>query len=360
MKQFLSLLAGLALTASAHAQITITSSNMPVSGDTLRYSVASPTSTTFSPADSGASMTWDYTLTPISQGVDTYQLAASVNLFYAVLGITDYGYKVADSLPGVGALLAGTTVNSIYTFFNNSSAEFKANGFGAMIDGIPAPFSYTTPDVWYFFPLTYGSSDSSHFQLNISIPSLGGIKEVGYRKTRVDGWGTIATPYYTTPVSCIRVRSEIHQIDSVSIDTLFTIGLPVNTVEYKWLVTGDHYPALWITTNLLPGSGTETVSSIRYRDSYRQLDTTSFNAVSVVNKDMTALTAYPVPAVDGRVTIGVPSSWQHYSICVYDVQSRMVLTPSASAKLDISSLPSGQYLAFVQSGDNKGYVRLVR
>ena len=359
MKRLLSAVAAMFVMQSAFAQITITTADMPVSGDTLRYSIASPLTTTFSPADSGTGMAWNYVLTPIAQGADTFRTAGSVNLAYAFLIPTGCGYKVADSLPGVGTFLAGTTITQLYTFFANSAAEYKAQAFAALIDGLPAPFNYTTPDVWYFFPLTYASTDSSDFKLNITVPSLGGIKETGYRKTRVDGWGTITTPYFTTPVNCIRVRSEIHQVDSISIST-FTFGLPVYTVEYKWLVNGEHYPALWITSNVNAATGAETVSSVRYRDSYRSFDTTAANAVTQVSNNTTVLKAFPNPANNGTVTIDVPAAWKTFTVDVYDMQGKAVASFANARELNIAKLPAGQYLARVASGSNVGYVQLTK
>ncbi len=360
MKRLLSVVVAMSIMQSAFAQITITTADMPVSGDTLRYSFSSPTATTFSPADSGTAMAWNYALTPIAQGADTFQTASSVNFAYLLLGLTAYGYKVADSFPGIGALLPGTSIKQIYTFFANSTSKYKADGFGALIDGIPSPFSYTTADVWYFFPLTYGSTDSSDFKLNITVPSLGGIKEVGYRKTRVDGWGTITTPFYPTPVNCIRVRSEIHQTDSVSIGTLFNFGIPANTVEYKWLVNGEHYPALWITSAVNPLTGAETVSNIRYRDSYRTIDTSSVNGVAQVNRNIAILKAFPNPAYSGVVTIDVPASWQTFTIEVYDMQQKLVASYANVRELNLQQLPAGQYVGRVVSGGNVGYVQIVK
>ncbi len=359
MKKALLVIAALLIFHTGYSQITITSADMPVAGDTLRYSIASPASSTFSPADSGASFSWSYALTPISQAVDTYQTAISVNIFYAALGITAYGYKVADSLPTLGAL--PISIHDVYTFFEKvTTAKYEAKAFAANISGLPTPIDYSVPDVWYFFPLGYTNNDSSNFALNIAIPSLGGIKEVGYRKSRVDGWGTIATPYFTTPANCIRIRSEIHQIDSVTITGLATIGFPANTVEYKWLVNGEHYPALWITTTVPPGGGAETVSSIMYRDTYRSFDTANTTAIRNATKSIQKLNAYPNPSANGIVTIDVPADWSAFYIRVMDLQSRQVAMFNNQRQINISSLPAGQYLCQVSSGSKVAYVQLTR
>ncbi len=344
---------------NAQAQITITASDMPVAGDTLRYSFTSPVGTAISPADSGANVIWNYTLAPIRQAVDTYQLAGSVNLLYAFLiGTTAAGYKVADSLP-LGGFLP-ISIQQVYTFFEKKTSprnRYIANAFAANISGIPTPILYTEPDVWYYFPLTYLNQDSSTFRLNITVPTLGSIKQAGYRKTRVDGWGTITTPYYTTPVNCIRVRSEIHQVDSIPLGT-FKLGIPVNTVEYKWLVNGDHYPALWVTSNLMPGGAGETISSIKYRDIKR--DSIIVNQVASVVNNVTELSAYPNPASTGFVTIDMPADWTNVSVDIFDIQSKNVAHFNDQRTINISQLPAGIYLGRVISGGNSGYFKFTK
>lgn len=343
---------------AATAQITLTSGDMPVAGDSLRFSNAQLPDSAISPADSGANVTWNYPLTMVSQGINNYQLAASVNILYAVtVGFTASGYKVADSLPLPGGL--PISIQQVYTFFEvkNSPSRYDADAFAANISGIPTAIKYTKDDVWYDFPLTYGSQDSNNFVLNIAIPTLGGIKETGYRKTRVDGWGTITTPYYTTPVNCIRVRSEIHQIDSIPLGT-FNIGFPVNTVEYKWLVNGDHYPALWVTSNLGFGGGNEVITSVRYRDEYR--DTANVNKVANIAPSISVIKAVPNPTINGTVNLEVPDSWQKFEVEVFDMQSKRVACFHNERQIDISALPAGNYAGRITSGNQTGYVLLVK
>lgn len=364
MKRILTTIITILFFQSAFAQtpITITASDMPVAGDTLRYSFSSPAGSAISPGDSGANVTWDYALSPTSQGIDSYLTALQVNpLYFLTVGPTAVGYKVADSFPIPGGFIP-ISIQQIYTFFEKKTTprnRYIANAFAANISGIPTPIIYTEADVWYFFPLNYLNQDSAKFILNITLPGgvLGAIKQSGYRKTRVDGWGTITTPYYTTPVSCIRVRSEIHQIDSIPLGPI-KIGLPVNTVEYKWLVNGDHYPALWVTSNLLPGGGGETITSIKYRDVWH--DTGTVNKVANITRNITELSANPNPSVNGVVTLDLPTDWQTFLVEIYDMQSKEVARFQNQRQINIGSLPSGTYIARVSSGANTGYVKIVR
>ena len=337
-------------------QITITAADMPVSGDMLRYSIASPVGSSISLSDTGASVTWNYALVPIRQAVDTFKLAAAVNFLYAItVGATASGYKVADSFPGIPL-----PIKQLYTFFETKSGpgRYQAKAFAANISGIPTAANYSKPDVWYYLPLNFGNNDSADYSLNFSLASVGGIKQEGYRKTRVDGWGTITTPFYTAPTNCIRVRSEIHEIDSISFGTT-TFGLPRNSVEYKWLVNGAHYPALWVTTSIF--GGTETISNIRYQDSVRDLNPPlpvaagqlTTNAIKTVN-------VFPNPSAQGIFTVDVPAEWTTFTVEVYNSLSENVANYINQRCLDLGTMPHGIYLVRIMSGDKTAIARLER
>src|SRR6188472_3080704 len=105
----LCLLAGTAL----KAQITITAADMPVNGDTLRYSTSLPTAS-LNLSNTGANIAWDYsTLVPQAQVVDTYKTAAAAGYTGGGIPGTAFGYKVADTLPG-----APLPVKDVYVFFS--------------------------------------------------------------------------------------------------------------------------------------------------------------------------------------------------------------------------------------------------
>jgi hypothetical protein len=360
MKRLLPILAALFFCHCGYSQITITAADMPVANDTFVYSNMAITGTAISPADSGANTSWSYNLTPSSQGMDIYMTTAEVSTILSFTLPADiYGYKVADSFPGiVNTLLKlaapNITITNLYTFFEKIDipSAYVASAFAASINTIPVGTNYTNPDVWYIFPLTYGSSDSNNYSLPINIPSTGGITETGYRKTTVDGWGTITTPYYTTPVNCIRVRSEIHEIDSLSFGGT-TLGFPRNSVEYKWLVNEDHFPALWVVSNVI--GGTEVISSIKYRDSVR-----AGVAVNNVASTSTSVSAFPNPSANGLFTLGIPSNWTSYHVDVFDVKSVIVASQDNQCLIDLRSLVSGTYYVRVLSGTNVAFVPVAK
>lgn len=359
LKNLLLLAGSAALAATASAQITITAPDMPVSGDTLRSSAANPL-VTISFAATGANTTWNFSsLTPVSQTVDTYKTALQANPAYAVtISSSAYGYKVFDTLSSVGSQQLPLTVKDGYTFFSKkptgSPNRFVAEGFGAIVAGFPTPAAYSDEDEWYFFPLAFNDYDSSAFHLNVNILGLGSLVQDGVRKTTVDGWGTITTPYFTTAVDCIRLRSDVTETDSVTFNGTALPPIPRHYVEYKWLANGQHYPALWITTNVT--GSTETVTSVRYRDSRRS----GLAGIAGTTAPVRELSAYPNPAVNGYVQLQLPAAWQVYTTEVFDMQGKLVQTAQNTAVLDVRTLAPGNYLVRVSAGAEAGFVRITK
>jgi hypothetical protein len=362
MKRFFSLACFCIICVAAYPQaITITASDMPASGDSLRYSIGNIIGSSINVYDSGTNKAWVFdtsALQPIAQAFDKYQKASDVNFTYGLtIGSTDFGYKVADSIPGIGTAIPGLSITDIYTFFNEHSTtpkSFNATAFAAMINSFPVPANYSDQDEWYFFPLTYPhGTDSSTFAVNINLPSIGSLKRKGYRKTRVDGWGTIQTPYFTTPANCIRVQSYIHEIDTIKITAIsFNLALVLDSVEYKWLVNGEHYPALWITTSAATGR----ITGITYRDSLRH----GVLSVPKTSQNVREIKAWPNPASDGMVQLELPSAWQKFDVWVYDISGRVVKQFTNTKEIDISSLQAGCYNLIIYSNGNIGYSQITR
>jgi len=184
----------------------------------------------------------------------------------------------------------------------------------------------------------------------MAIPTIGSLSRQGTRTTTVDGWGTIVTPFYTTPVNCIRLRSETDEVDSVTFNGI-TFGLPLTTVEYKWLVAGQHYPAMWITATSM--NGTETNTAARYRDSSRNV-----LAVPSVQQPLQVLAVYPSPA-HSTITLQLPAAWLQYQIAVYDMQGKAVLTANTKT-MNVEKLPAGTYLIRAVSGTDQGIARFTK
>ena len=332
---------------TSQAQISITASDVPVSGDTLRFSDADPTST-IDLNTTGANVNWDFSsLAPISQTIDSYKSALSVSPLLAFSYASAYGIRT-DISGLTGGISLPIPVTDIYFFYQKrtSPGRYVGRGYGATLSGTTLPLAYSDEDEMYYLPLAFSHHDSSSFALAQSIPNLADIKIVGTRITDVDGWGTIITPYFTTPINCIRLRSVIDEIDSITYNgTAF--GIPRTTVEYKWLTTGNHYPALFVTANSLLGN--EVVSSIRYKDQYRQL-----TGIANVHGNITKLNVYPNPTDNGRTTIEIPENWRQFVVSIYDVAGKMLQLQLNTNHLDVSAFAKGTYFVRVISGNQMG------
>jgi len=261
MKHFTFLFATL-FSAASFAQITITSADMPTSGDTLRYSAAiidSVSNLTFN--KSGANQNWDFSqITPISQGVAQYIAGSQTPYSSTFNSPSVFGRKTADRLD-----FNGTVINNIFEFFSKSSSSFIRNGLGAnFLVNIANTFS--DPDEVYTFPLNFGNNDSTTFKLTANISIFGTLFSEGYRLNNVDSYGSITTPYGT--FNCIRVQSDLVSKDSVSAIGQ-NIGLRSIIREYKWLAKGEPLPIMQVNGTIINGDFVPT--TLIYRDNKRNV-----------------------------------------------------------------------------------------
>ncbi len=271
MKKLLYILAGLFMTFSLHAQspITITTADMPGSGDTLRYSGAGLDSLTLATyLQNGANVTWDFShLVATTQGLYEYEPALQTPYAFFFFGFNKYGRLEQDSL-NLGLI----QLSDVYSFYENTASSFDAEGVGLRFQGLPLPAYYTDNDEIYTFPLDYNDWDSTTFAFNLTIPILGGYESSGYRINEVDGWGQVTTPFGT--FDCIRVVSEVVASDSLEFNGI-KFGFPNVTREYKWLANGEKIPVMEVTGNVALGNFIPT--TVRYRDSFRVVPDNTIN-----------------------------------------------------------------------------------
>jgi Secretion system C-terminal sorting domain len=358
MKRLLYLLSMCLFAHTAMAQITITSADMPIAGDTIRHSNASIFLTNVNLNDTGANKTWDYSnMIPLSQALDSFRTPTDISFTYFLLPAGCVGLRTnVDILTGLPLPVPISDVYSFYQVQNTPVNAYVTKALGASVSGISLPFTYTDVDERFFFPITYGRRDSSTYLENISLPTVGSIKISGYRITKADAWGTIKTPYYSTPTPCLRVRSEIHEIDSITLSTGAPIAYPRNSVEFRWMVNGDHYPALFCTANLINPT-TVAIASIDFRDVYRP--DLNPSAVNNTNSPFTLIQAYPNPSSNGVYTLTLPESWNNFTTEVFDMQGKAV-SSGTTREVNISTLPKGDYLIIVTHGIDRGLVKVTK
>ncbi len=253
----------LLLAFSAKGQITITSSSMPVSGDTIRYSIANPNNSVVNANLSikGDSMSWDLSALG-SNRQDMYSYKNSSLTPYGFYFFNKIGLKTADSLG-----TAMFTFKNIYSFYTKNSNVFKAEGLGYSYQNFPLAATYKDDDEIYKFPLDYHDSDVSTFYFEFALPVGNYFRYVqgGTRTNNVDGWGSVKTPYKTYP-NVLRMKTIVDEVDTL-ITQFGSFPIPRRQVIYRWLSADEHIPVVEITG--IEVGTTFVASQIIYRDRYR-------------------------------------------------------------------------------------------
>ena len=352
MTKNLLLIAVTCLSISAKSQISITSANMPVSGDTCRYSNAS-LSSVGDYTTTGANHTWDFsTLDSTGQGLRKFVPSSSTPYSFYFFP-PKYGEKTLDSVPIPAIPVGGLTlsIKNIYSFYKkNGTTSFNAEGLGLTMSGIPIGTTAqgNDDDELYFFPLNYANRDSSTF--NFSTPTFSAIpftyKKHGYRITEVDGWGTITTPYGTE--ACLRVVTTQYSIDTIKI-TASQLPFPIKfgfqnyARSYQWLTLTEKIPYLEVSGNVVGGNFTATQA--RYRDILR-----SWVGIKEDNISL-AVSVFPNPSTH-QITIITPKNGEAIKAELLDMQGKIVVSSSLDNnsnimnqhQLDVSSLAKGLYI----------------
>lgn len=330
--KILSLLLLCLFSSHLSAQITLNRSHFPQSGDSMRVSNASPAGMADRVLTSGPNQNWDFRDLE-SNGQEFIYYQNSLQTPYFFYFFNTFGNKLVDSID-----LVVTQLTLLYNFFGANNNKFSTRGLGFSVQGLPLPANYTDEDEIYHFPLTYGRKDSTTFAFAANIPTLGGYSNTGWRRTEVDGWGNIQTPYGS--FDCLRLKSTVFTRDSLDIQG-FNLGLPPRTtIEYKWLAREEKIPILEITGTQLVGTFTPT--TVRYRD--RIPAVVAPNAATA--SDLRTLQLYPVPANDKILLRKHPAN-QLQRILIFDSFGKMVYDENSfpEAGLDLSLWPDGVYVA---------------
>ncbi len=323
----LTALLAIARPVTAQSPITITQSDMPAPGDTLRLSQGVGAGIDFQ--QTGANLTWDFaTLRPVRQRVEKFVepgIAGGLAAFtFGPLGganrasVGSPTQLPLDSLPGGGGLMLG----DVYTYSRRQPNDYRQVGFSAAVSGFALPFTYAAgqQDVIYRLPLNSNSPrDSSHSYFEANIPGTVFLAQDQNRVNQVDGWGTLTTPFGT--FNTIRVRTRLDTYDSLALNGQMPVALQLPTrYEYKWLANGQHVPVLTISTALV--NGTETVTNVEYRDIYRRITL----GVPTESGTLPAVTLAPNPATAQQaVTLrGLPAT-AGTTLEVLDALGRRVL-----------------------------------
>jgi hypothetical protein len=324
------------LSFSLNAQVTITRNDMPDTGDTIRTSFTVINEVT-NHQEAGANVAWDFSnLLAGLQTVDTFVSINTLPFTYQIV-FNPLVATIASPVSGFD-LVPGVDLTDVYQFFRETNDFFGNAGVAFTYSGIPIPLKYDNPDIYFNFPLTYLSVDSSESSFNLALPDVGYLETTRKRVNHVDAWGTVITPY--GEFESIRVKSFLTTYDSIYIDSIsFGQGLSRSFIEYKWLANGMGIPVIQIDEE-------GPMLTARYIDSVR-LITGVENLVLQQNE----VRIFPNPTHDYFYADFLLSQSGMISIEVYDLAGRLQDNPfqeflqagKHTRGFSVSHFPPGMY-----------------
>ncbi len=339
----------LLISSASFSQITVTSSDFAVSGDTVRMSSA--TDPTIDITTTGANQNWDYSYLSVnSQNVVDYSGMSGasflVNVTYGAFAPADY--HASYFLPSTNLPISQLTsflpisIENPTSYYRLSGDSLSMVGYTLTIEGNEVPFKADTIEKYYDFPLNFGNSYTGRGVVNVDFNPIynGGWLQKRTRSSQVDGWGSITTPYGT--FNAIRIKHTIVEEDSVLVDFMgfnSWVGIPMPTsYVYEWWTNGEKDAILRVNTRDVAGS--EVVSGIEFRDYYRSLA-----AVASVENNPEVV-VYPVPASDNLFIDGVNTSTAYF---IYDSNGSIVKSGEYTNGIGIADLPASNYLIILKT-----------
>ena len=262
------------------AQDTLRSQDLPKNGDIFVLSIGNSFNN-IQPSATGENFLWNYSnLESSSQQIDSMVPSSATNpalSFFFIDNILNTN-RANHASRGHNFNLGISEFTDVFNYYYNSALEYEQPGLGAIIDSILVPIFYTPHDIIYKLPLRYNDEDSVSFEFEIDLSSstIGIYYHVNRKRhNKVDGWGTLITPFGTFDV--LRIKSTLTEQDSIYVSALNQgIKLPaVTSHEFKWMGTGFGLPILQINTTVIDTQ----VTQILYQDSIRLTNVSDFTKV---------------------------------------------------------------------------------
>ena len=217
--------------------------------------------------------------------------------------------------------------------------------------GVPSPSFFTDDDEIYQFPLEYNDFDSSTFRVNTGVANVFSFIQKGYRLNSVEGWGIVKTPYGT--FDCLKVKTSIHESDSIVISSIPLPSIPRVTIEYKWLAVEEKMPVFEVMgTELL---GQFAITTIRYRDKFIKTGIEDFEQHSNVLVKQLHSSSYQIEWGGSHSNEQLKLINLNGQIVDADISGS-----NGSYQIDMSNLPSGSYFLWIDATNFSEVVRLNR
>ncbi len=317
--------------AITYSQVVITHEDMPNVKEI--YSVKLKTdimSSSFDYTETGADFTWDISDIDFSgERQDTFVSVSSTPLIFNIYfsNTQDTARKATIATARNFSIpVPGITIEDVCFFYKESTDRYSEVGFGAVINDIPMPIKYNKPDVLYYFPITYGSRDTSYSRFYFNLTDYGYFGESKRRINHVDGWGTLITEKGSFPV--IRIKSDLAIEDTIYYEA-YSQGIKFDRTEteYKWIAAQTGIPFLLVTERM-------------NTTNMELFDTMFMNTAFIqdLSSSPFSFSIYPNPIKD-FFTIGVDiKEHTQLEVLILDVLGHTVL------KKHITNVPKGYFV----------------
>ena len=264
----------------ASAQDTIQSQDLPNNGDVFVLSTGT-ISHNIQPSSTGENYVWNFSnLESSNQQIDSMIPVSATNpalSFFFIDNVLNTN-RANHASRGRNFNIGISEFTDVFNYYYNSVSQYEQPGLGAIIDSILIPVFYTPHDIIYKLPLRYNNEDSCSygFEIDLSSSTIGIYYQVNRKRyNKVDGWGTLITPFGTFDV--LRIKTTLTEQDSLYV-TALNQGIklpPVTSYEFKWMGTGFGLPLLQINTTAIDTQ----VTQILYQDSIRLTNVSDFKQV---------------------------------------------------------------------------------
>lgn len=319
------LIASLAITSVAvNAQITITSSDMPVAGNSY---IIADVNDSIPYGTSGANQTWDFS-SWVNTGLDTTSFQAPSNL------------NGASFFP---TATIGIASNTTYSFFKNSSSAYEFLGYYSNTGGSDDLIILSPAEKTITFPSTYQTTFNGTASLSLTYAATQpGVDSIRYNFDRnyisvIDAWGTLTTPAYSNVNTLRQFITAVEQSSAYTLATGDSVWVLIpNSPEadtsymYRWLSNEHSYAVAEVYAN--PG---DTLYYATYL-------TSTLVGVNEHAKNSNTVSVFPSPASDKVSFKGIDSDAY---LIIFDVNGKLVEKVSLrkNTTINVSNYNNGVY-----------------
>lgn len=359
--KLLSLIIAAFFSSIAISQITINRNNLGSPGDSTYISESNSFSVDYN--TTGPAQVWDFS--NISKSEPRYEIVYDlsaggylINIQFGNFAPSQYKadmIQAYDALPLdqiAGFLPIDIPIESMNQILKSDDEKIDIVGFSISAMGQQIGFRSDTIETAYHFPSnyldTFYSVGNTKFNLNPIIDLE--IKQHRKRRTIVDGYGTITTPYNTYE-NALRVHHRIQEENDIKLpigDDPF--WLPINRTinEYEWWIEGYKRPVFKILTQGTLGVEVPTSITFVYdpRDPYEHLGDNLF----------------PNPSSDFSI---VHTLNELEEVEIYDLEGRLVKTIVVDSpkmhftQIDAHNLAAGRYTVIAKTKENRVIFRYI-